>query len=75
MPTAASENFFIKLREELKIIHNEPKLYIKNPDFFQHQYQKQVKMFALVLLIFSGTYWSNYCALCDESMKFCTDTH
>ena len=75
MPTAASENVFIKLREELKIIHNEPKLYIKNPDFFQHQYQKQVKMFALVLLILSGTYWSNYCALCDESKKFCTDTH
>ena len=42
LQTAASENVFIK------IIHKENKLYIKKPRFFQHQYQKQVKMFAFI---------------------------
>ena len=32
----------------IKIIHKANKLYIEQPRFFQHQNQKQVKMFAFI---------------------------
>ena len=51
LQTAASENVFIK------IIHKENQIYVKKPRFFQHQYQKQVKMFVFISWLVSRKVW------------------
>ena len=58
-------NDSIKLRVEYLNAHN----------IFSRQEVKEIWNFLCVIFLNSGTYWCNYCALRDKSMKFCTDTH
>ena len=51
LQAAASENVFIKLRKAKKLFVKSFNL--KRNRFFQHQYQKQVKMFAFISLLVS----------------------
>ena len=51
LQAAASENVFIKLRKVKKLFVKSFNL--KRNRFFQHKYQKQVKMFAFISLLVS----------------------
>ena len=49
LSTAASENVFIKLRKSKNCSQGILTLDLKKNRIFQHQYQKQVKMFSFIL--------------------------